>query len=321
MRSLCHLSLILTFAISACQQSQTPAPAPVPTAPPAPPTAAVAPPVPAVPAAAPEGYLQRRAAHPTRLLVKGLAQPNPPGTDPPEPAQRVTYRSGDLELAGWLAMPAPSVHRPIPVLVYFHGGLGLTPHEFARCKPYLKAGFAVFTPTLRGRNGNPGNFELVFGEVDDARAAIKWIAEQPGIDKSRIYAFGHSMGGGAVAMLTLYPDLPVRLTASAGGIYSPATFSYWAEDEDSKDLIRFDIKDKEETELRVLLPHAAEMKHDHIAYMGTEETTTHKNALALQEGAKGAKVEVVELKGDHFTALDPALAKFLARVRSDAPQP
>ncbi len=319
MRATSRLSLVLSFALSACMHGRAKSP-PAPVAPP-PAPAAVSTPESAAPAPkAPEGFLQRRAAHPTRLLVKAPAQSEPPGSDAPAPAKRVTYRSGDLELAGWLAMPAKK-RGPVPVLVYLHGGLGLTPKEFARCKPYLKAGFAVFTPTLRGRNGNPGNFELVFGEVDDARAAIQWIAEQPGIDKSRIYAFGHSMGGGTVAMLTLYPDVPVRLTASAGGIYTVDTFTSWAEDQDSKDLIRFDIKDKEEAELRVLLPHAAEMKHDHIAYMGTEETTTHKNALALQEGAKGAKVEVVELKGDHFTALDPALAKFLARVRSDAPQP
>ena len=319
MRATSRLSLVLCFTISACMHGRASAPAPV--APPPPPPAAAATPEPAAPAAkTPEGFLPRRAAHPTRLLVKAPAQSEPPGSDAPAPAKRVTYRSGELELAGWLAMPTKK-RGPAPVLVYFHGGLALTPKELARCKPYLKAGFAVFTPTLRGRNGNPGNFELIFGEVDDARAAIQWISEQPEIDKSRIYAFGHSMGGGTVAMLTLYPDVPVRLTASAGGIYSTDTFTSWAGDDDSKDLIRFDTKDKEEVELRVLLPHAAEMKHDHIAYMGTEETTTNKNALALQEQAKGAKVEVVQLKGDHFTALDPALAKFLARIRKDTSTP
>jgi len=96
-------------------------------------------------------YLQRRAAYKTQLKVKGPAMATWPSEEPPAPARRVTYHSGELELFGWLAMPAETVRRPVPVLVYFHGGLALRQNEFERCRAYLQAGFAVFTPTLRGR--------------------------------------------------------------------------------------------------------------------------------------------------------------------------
>jgi dipeptidyl aminopeptidase/acylaminoacyl peptidase len=74
--------------------------------------------------------------------------------------------------------------------------------------------------TLRGEDGNPGYHEMFFGEVDDGRAAISWLARQPGIDKSRIYAFGHSAGGVVAALFSLYDDLPLRATGSAGGLAS-----------------------------------------------------------------------------------------------------
>ena len=88
------------------------------------------------------------------------------------------------------------------------------------CLPFLAAGFAVMTPTLRGENGNPGSFELFYGEVDDAEAAVRFLAAQPRIDSKRIYTFGHSVGGGISALLSLRPEIPVRKGGSSGGLYS-----------------------------------------------------------------------------------------------------
>ncbi len=271
-------------------------------------------------AAAPErarrtqgSYLERRAVHRTHLRRLAPLSERWPTEAPPAPARRVTFRSGALELFGWLAMPEGEA-ASVPALVYLHGGPWLDRRELERCRPFLEAGFAVLTPTLRGRNGNPGSHELVYGEVDDARAAVEWLAAQPGIDRARIYAFGHSMGGATAAMLSLYPDLPVALTGSSGGIYSTETFRRWARGDD-QDLIRFDPQDPDEVELRVLLPHAAELAHDHVAYFGSQERSIRANAAAVAARARGARFEVVEVPGDHMSALTPALTAFLQRVR------
>lgn len=262
-------------------------------------------------------YAERRAAHKTALRERGPATDKWPNDPPPDGAKRIVYRSGDLELFGWLAMPpAHSNDKPKPpVLVYFHGGLYLDKGEFERCRPFLQAGFAVFTPTLRGRNGNAGAFELVYGEVDDAASAVKWIAAQPEIDPTRIHTFGHSMGGATSAMLSLRADVPVRSGGSSGGIYRAQTFRNWSSDPDARSLVRFDVDDPDEIELRLLGPFAKQLAHDHVAYLGTEEESFYAEAKIIESKAAGAKFEVEQVPGDHFSALDPALAKFLARIR------
>ena len=85
---------------------------------------------------------------------------------------------------------------------------------------------------------------------------------------SRIYAFGHSIGGGITALLSLYPELPLRVSASCGGIYVPQTFARWAASSDNAELVLFDPQDVNETQLRVLGPNLAWMVHRHVAYVG-----------------------------------------------------
>lgn len=118
-------------------------------------------------------YLARRHAHATQLRERGPSPASYEQADPPPGVVRVTYRSGELELAAWFAAPlGASRSHPAPGLVYFHGDFAFGPDDFEHVRPFVDAGFAVLTPMLRGENGNPGDFELLWGEIDDARAAI-----------------------------------------------------------------------------------------------------------------------------------------------------
>ena len=70
----------------------------------------------------------------------------------------------------------------------------------------MVAGFAVLLPTPRAENGNPGDFEMFFGELDDARAALERARSLRGIDPDRIAIFGHSAGAVLTALLSAaYP--------------------------------------------------------------------------------------------------------------------
>lgn len=121
-------------------------------------------------------------------------------------------------------------------------------------------------------------------------------------------------------MLSLVPDAPVRLTGSAGGIHAPDTFLRWSQQAPTRDLVRFDARDRDELELRTLLPHAREIAHPYVAYLGSEEKSFLVNARKASTDARtaGKRFDVVEVPGDHMAALEPALDAFLRRVEADA---
>lgn len=262
-------------------------------------------------------YLERRSAHRTQLRVHGPIRDTWPTEDVPAEATRVEFESDGLTLWGWLARPPGDA--PVPALVYLHGDFALTRAHYDALRPFVDAGFAVLAPTLRGRNGNAGSHELIYGEVDDARAAIRWLGQQPGIDGARIYTFGHSMGGGTSAMLALYPDAAVRITGSCGGIYSTTTFAGWAKQDGPSGLVRFDPTDAEEVEMRILGPHVDQIVHPHVAYFGAQESAFRRNIeAAVAAAASPEKLRQVEVPGDHMSALPAALAQYLEVIAADA---
>ncbi len=242
--------------------------------------------------------------------------------DPPAGVEEVRYRSGALELKAWYARPLPVTRTatiPAPALVYFHNDFVFTPASFAATEPFRAAGWAVLCPMLRGENGNPGRFELLRGELDDARAAVRWIHEQAQVDAARVYAFGHSIGGGVAAMLSLFNDEPVRRTGSCGGLYVPSTFGRWAQSKRNSRLIRFDPQDTTECEMRVLGPHLDQMVREHVAYIGDDDSwfITNAEATMARPGARASMLTIERVPGDHMSSLKPALTDFLRRAEDD----
>ena len=260
-------------------------------------------------------YLTRRSAHATGLRERGPAPAGFTATPPPPGVRLVHYRSGELDLAAWYSAPGWGGGSS-PGLVYFHGDFAFGPDDFEIVRRFVDAGYAVLTPMLRGENGNPGDFELLWGEVDDGRAAVEWLAAQPEVDRQRVFAFGHSIGGGLAVMLSLYPELPLRATGSCGGIYVPETFARWAGSEGNAKLIRFDTEDPDETTLRVLGPNIEWMAHPHMAYVGEQDPWFVDNAQALERRAweLGKPFELFRVPGDHMSSLDPALDAFLGAI-------
>lgn len=61
-------------------------------------------------------------------------------------------------------------------------------------------------PALRGGNGNPGQLEGFYGEVDDILAAAEFLAKQEFVDPNRIYLGGHSTGGTLVLLCAAASD-------------------------------------------------------------------------------------------------------------------
>ena len=257
-------------------------------------------------------YLARRGAFTSDLLYHEPAPQSWEEEVPPPDVEEVYYESDELELKAWVYIPAERAER-MPALIYFHGGFSFAAEDMEVCRPFMDAGYVVMFPMLRGENGNPGCFELFWGEVDDAGAAVNWLATQPYVDGERVYTFGHSVGGGISALLSLMEDVPVQHGGSSGGLYPPDVFEEW----ENYGIVPFDRKIAEEVELRLLLGNIHHMRRLHYAYIGEADTLAGVDVLVQQEMAgEESLLRVVLLAGDHFTSLDLAVERYLEIVEA-----
>ena len=272
----------------------------------------------ASPAAAPASgpsYLDRLATFKTHLVHEGPSPQPYKAQTLPAGVQEVTYQSGKLALKAWVAYPgSASLSKKVPGVVFFHGGYAFGAGDFDDARPFLDAGFAVLCPMLRGENGNPGNMELALGEADDANAAVAWLASQPQIDSSHLYAFGFSAGGLVSAMLSLRPS-PLRHAASAGGLYGPRLFDIDWMVEMTKG-VPFDRSDPKERSMRVLIGNVAWLQRRHFAYVGAGDFDQDVE-LARREMHEGSRLMIIVMPGDHFEALGPAIRDYIQRIRAN----
>ncbi|MEM9731589.1 MAG: dienelactone hydrolase family protein [Myxococcota bacterium] len=263
-------------------------------------------------------YLDRRASHQTRLVADGPEEERD-WTKPPDGAEEVTYPSDDLILRGWLVVPEGETGSRRPGVVFLHNDFELTRTSYENARALADRGYVVFLPALRAENGNPGDFELLWGEVDDAENAVSWLASHPAVDPDFVYVIGHSIGGGIASLLNLRPDLRARRTASIGGTYRARTLHVWALQAETTHLVRFNPADADEVTLRLLVPNLRDMTRPHIAYAGREASRDLAYARYAKRLADdvGAPFELVEVTGAHMSSAVPAVEHFAAVIERD----
>lgn len=227
----------------------------------------------------------------------------------------VNYPSKGMQLKALLNTKHIDSSKKKPVIVYLHGGFALSYNQEENTKAFTDKGYIVFAPSYRGENGNPGNFELFMGEVEDAKAAINWIANQPYVDKDRIYVFGWSVGGGIALNLAFHDDLPIKLSASSAGLYDLNLIKQWATQDD---MIKFpyDHKNERENYFRLPLYHLEDMVVTHHTYIGSNDNFFYYNNLVDSLYPKNQiKMRMSELEGGHVSTLPKAMRKFLDEIR------
>lgn len=250
---------------------------------------------------------EARLRHPTQLRVRGPSpQPHEPlgASFDRESVERIEYPSAGRSLAGLYVRPRGPERAP--ALLYLHGGWALEDDHVRDCRPFVEAGYAVFAPSYRGENGNGGAHEMLWGELDDALAALAHIRSRPEVDPDRVFVFGHSAGGMLAALMAFEPELEARLTGSIDGIYGPEIFDF--------QLLPF-VDTPRERELRLALPHIEWLEQPHLAFVGLEDPGLDSTRAAADRAARaGVPLEAVVVPGDHRQSVAPGIAAFLACV-------
>ncbi|MGK7939439.1 MAG: alpha/beta hydrolase family protein [Crocosphaera sp.] len=87
-------------------------------------------------------------------------------------------------------------------------------------KLFQELGYASFRYDKRGCGESEGDFDTVdlFGLVDDAREAIKWLKTLPNVDHSKIGILGQSEGA-IIALMLAAENLDLSFYIWQGGIY------------------------------------------------------------------------------------------------------
>jgi len=141
----------------------------------------------------------------------------------PIPQKEVTFKNGDVTLAGTLLIPTTKGKRP--ALVFVHGS-GAQSREMYWGLGYLYAarGFAVLAYDKRGVGKSTGNWrEASFQDLaDDAVAAAKFLQSRTDIAPKQIGFWGQSQGGWIAPLAaSRFPEAAFAVALSGGGL-SPA---------------------------------------------------------------------------------------------------
>ncbi|MEM6291982.1 MAG: prolyl oligopeptidase family serine peptidase [Myxococcota bacterium] len=255
----------------------------------------------------------KQAALPTQLIGFGPS-PQPYDEEPlPRGTQEVTYVSEGRKLRGWLR---PGTEGG-PAFVWLHGGFATGADAVDRCPQFPAAGYTVFAPTYRGENGNPGDFELMFGEVRDAAAAVRYVASLPNVDPDRVYVLGHSIGGGTSALLATLPDVPAALTGSIGGMYTETSAQGFA-----ADFWPDAVVPQHEWALRASVAQVGAMRRPHHAFVGRDDEAILANfreAWIRTRGAVDHPMKTHVVTGDHGGSIEPACKAFFDFAEGKVP--
>ncbi|RJO75001.1 alpha/beta fold hydrolase [Nocardia panacis] len=154
-------------------------------------------------------------------------QTRPQDPKPPYPYKStdVTYRNGELTIAGTLTEPQGA--GPFPaVLLLVGSGANNRDEEIAGHRPLLvladaltRSGYAVLRTDQRGVGGTGSKLaDATYRDLaDDAVAGLRFLRSRSEIDPARVGLMGHSQGGYIGPLVASRPDANVAFVISMAG--------------------------------------------------------------------------------------------------------
>ena len=258
-----------------------------------------------------EDYATARKGFRTKLT---RVAPSPENAEMPSPlgvpgAVPSSYMSGGQPLIAWVNPEVKTPGPRRPAVLFLHGGFAFWPNHWEYARPFLRAGFHVVIPVLRGENGQPGAFSMLYDEVDDCLACASMLSRLPSVEPSRIFVCGHDVGG-TLALLCAMASDQFRACAA----FSPNV--------DAKEFLRgrerlapFDPTGENELRMRSPLYFGPHVFCPVRSFFGTGEggdvDARFDRAWEMARHARGNGRDVGEIRvaGDHEHMVAPAAAE------------
>ena len=172
------------------------------------------------------------------------AEPPRPNADPQAGdvnTETVQYASGEAKIEAYLAKPKSSGKHPAVVVVHDTQGLSENIEDVSR--RFAAEGFVTLAPDLLSRAGGTKSPEQASGAITqlspdrtvaDLKAALDFLAKNPGVDPAQISAIGFGWGAWRVfRMAAATPSLShavifygVTPTDGLDGIHAPVLAHY-----------------------------------------------------------------------------------------------
>jgi alpha/beta superfamily hydrolase len=127
-------------------------------------------------------------------------------------SEQIFFTSENVTYEGVLVRPDEAAQAPGIVICHPHplrGGDMQNNLVVALAEAFAAAGFAVLRFNFRGVGRSTGHYGEGIGEQEDARAALAWLAAQPGIDADQLFLVGYSFGA-RVTLAVASADPQVR---------------------------------------------------------------------------------------------------------------
>lgn len=251
-------------------------------------------------------YRAARAGFRTKLLRHGPAPDQGDPLNAPDGAEALTYRSAGRDLVAW-ASPAGDPANRKPAVLVLHGGNAIWHgHWGDLAAPYVAAGYHALMPTVRGENGQPGDFTAFYDETDDVLAAADALRARPGVDPDRVFVSGHSVGG----TLTLLAALAGRFRGAAAFSPSPDTRLFFQRFADE---IPFDASDPREAEMRSAVCFASGFGCPVLMSHGDREARSSAaiDLTVARATAAGIRAEHRVVPGDHMGSIPGSIEEGL----------
>src|SRR5262245_14766839 len=270
-------------------------------------------------AGGPRGLIAARAGFVTQA-APSTYQRSGTAPAPAEGFDRVRYQSPAGPLAAYVSRD-PGDGKRRPAVLWAHGGFGgIGAGDLEQVEPLVDAGLVVMCPSWRGENDNRGRYEMFYGELDDALAALDHLSHLPWVDPSRLFVAGHSTGG-TIALLVAESSERPRAVFSLGGAPDMERIVAGGGYDDATPPSPRDRP--REAELRSPIRFVSSISSPTFHYEGARSPAYVTDARKMAEAASGGGIPFLARAiegGDHFTIVTPLLAH-LARRMADDPGP